>query len=176
MTSRNSFDAVAYSKSASLHRARFRVGPTAEGIIPQASQDNLRAVGRWLKVNGDAVYGAGRSPFGEEFGEYSKDLMDRTNNPIFLVRTDWRCTTRPGKLYFTVFKMPRDGFDLPAFKTPIKKAYFLSDNEYKTELPIETINGVRVVKTPRNPPNAMANVIVVEIDGDKVERATTAKD
>jgi alpha-L-fucosidase len=28
------------------------VGPTSEGIIPQASQDNLRAVGKWLKVNG----------------------------------------------------------------------------------------------------------------------------
>ncbi len=27
------------------------VGPTAEGVIPQASQDNLRAVGRWLKIN-----------------------------------------------------------------------------------------------------------------------------
>src|SRR5206468_2743285 len=31
------------------------VGPTAEGVIPQPSQDNLRAVGRWLKVNGEAI-------------------------------------------------------------------------------------------------------------------------
>ncbi|HTH00700.1 MAG TPA: alpha-L-fucosidase, partial [Vicinamibacterales bacterium] len=44
------------------------VGPTAEGVIPQASQDILRTVGRWLKVNGDAVYGASASPFGTEFG------------------------------------------------------------------------------------------------------------
>ena len=35
------------------------VGPTAEGVIPQPSQDVLRTVGRWLRVNGDAVYGAG---------------------------------------------------------------------------------------------------------------------
>ena len=35
------------------------VGPTSEGVIPQASQDNLRGVGRWLKVNGEAIYGAG---------------------------------------------------------------------------------------------------------------------
>jgi alpha-L-fucosidase len=34
------------------------VGPTAEGIIPQASQDNLRAVGQWLEINGDSIYGA----------------------------------------------------------------------------------------------------------------------
>ena len=31
----------------------------------------LRTVGRWLKVNGEAMYGAGPSPWGEEFGESS---------------------------------------------------------------------------------------------------------
>ena len=35
------------------------VGPTAEGVIPQVSQDILRTVGRWLQVNSEAVYGAG---------------------------------------------------------------------------------------------------------------------
>ena len=33
------------------------VGPMADGVIPQPSQDVLRTVGRWLRVNGDAVYG-----------------------------------------------------------------------------------------------------------------------
>ena len=47
------------------------VGPTAEGVIPQVSQDILRTVGRWLQVNGEAVYGAGPTPFGEELGEPS---------------------------------------------------------------------------------------------------------
>ena len=47
------------------------VGPTAEGVIPQVSQDILRTVGRWLQTNGEAVYGAGPTPFGEELGEPS---------------------------------------------------------------------------------------------------------
>ena len=47
------------------------VGPMADGVIPPASQDVLRAAGRWLKVNGEAVYGAGSTPFGEELGEPS---------------------------------------------------------------------------------------------------------
>ncbi len=148
------------------------VGPTAEGIIPQASQDVLRTVGRWLKVNGEAVYGAGRSPFGEEFGEFSAKTKDRNGKPIFLARTDWRCTTKPGKLYFTIFKMPRDGFELPAFKTAIKKAYLLSDLK-KDNLTIETVNGVRVVQTPRNPPHATANVLVVEMEGDFVRETSS---
>src|SRR5579875_3110531 len=39
------------------------VGPTALGTIPIVAVNNLSTVGRWLRVNGDAVYGAGRSPF-----------------------------------------------------------------------------------------------------------------
>jgi len=144
------------------------VGPTAEGIIPAPSQETLRSVGRWLKTNGEAIYGAGRSPFGDEFGEFSSKTKDRGGNPIFLVRTDWRCTVKPGKLYFTVFRAPRDGFELPSFETPIKKVYLLSDSS-RESLPIETINRVRVLKTPRNLPNPMANVFVVEIDGNEVE-------
>ena len=47
------------------------VGPMADGVIPQPSQDVLRAAGEWLKVNGEAVYGAGPTPFGDELGEPS---------------------------------------------------------------------------------------------------------
>ena len=44
------------------------VGPDGDGFIPQPSQDILRKVGAWLKVNGEAIYGAGRTPFGDELG------------------------------------------------------------------------------------------------------------
>ncbi|MGH9825809.1 MAG: alpha-L-fucosidase, partial [Blastocatellia bacterium] len=33
------------------------VGPTAEGVIPEPSVERLAAVGKWMKVNGDAIYG-----------------------------------------------------------------------------------------------------------------------
>jgi len=33
------------------------VGPTAEGIIPQASVDRLQEVGAWMKINQEAIYG-----------------------------------------------------------------------------------------------------------------------
>lgn len=138
-------------------------------MIPAQCQSNLLAVGRWLKVNGEAVYGAGRSPFGEEFGDYSTKLKDRSGKPVYLTYPDWRCTARPGKLYFTTFKMGREGFDLPAFKNEIKKAYFLGDPG-RTNFSVTVTNGIRVVQTPRFAPDAMASVIVVEYAGDQVER------
>jgi len=33
------------------------VGPTAEGVIPQPSIDRLMEVGKWMAVNGEAIYG-----------------------------------------------------------------------------------------------------------------------
>ncbi len=145
------------------------VGPDADGVIPKASADNLGSVGRWLKVYGDAVYGAGRSPFGEEFGELSDKQKDRNGKPLFLVRNDWRCTTKPGKIYITIFNVPREGLDLPAFRNQIRKAYLLGDPE-KKEIVIETLNGVRVARVPRPGPHATAYVLVLEIQGDKVDR------
>lgn len=39
------------------------VGPTAEGLIPQESIERLEEVGRWMDVNGEAIYGTAAGPF-----------------------------------------------------------------------------------------------------------------
>ena len=39
------------------------VGPTSEGLIPEPSIERLKAVGDWMKVNGEAIYGTTASPF-----------------------------------------------------------------------------------------------------------------
>jgi alpha-L-fucosidase len=127
-------------------------------------------VGRWLKANGDAIYGTGRTPFGEELGDHAASLRDGSGKPVFLARTDWRCTTKPGKLYFILFKWSRDNFALPHFKNPIKQAYLLADPE-RQPLDLRTAkDGAVRVALPRTPPNPVANVIVVEIDGNQVSR------
>src|SRR5207237_267673 len=69
------------------------VGPTSEGVIPQPSQDVLRTVGRWLQVNGEAVYGAGPTPFGEELGEPSaRGAKDVRGDLLVYPQTQWRAT------------------------------------------------------------------------------------
>src|SRR5205814_2215171 len=115
------------------------VGPTAEGVIPQPSQDILRTVGRWLKVNGDAVYGAGASPFGQEFGEYTaRGAKDVRGQRLFLQQAEWSVTTKPGKLYFTFFDEPRAPFPLPVMRNTVKRAYRLAD---KAAVAVTTENG-----------------------------------
>jgi alpha-L-fucosidase len=144
------------------------VGPTAEGVIPQAAQETLRTVGRWLKVNGDAVYGAGVSPFGEEFGEYSaKGGKDVRGQKLFLANNEWRATTKPGKLYLTFFSEPRAPFEIPAMKNKITRAYRLAD---KAPIALKTDNGKTTFDMPRPMLDPMATVVVVEFEGDKVQR------
>jgi len=144
------------------------VGPTAEGIIPQASAEILRTVGHWLKVNGEAVYGAGTSPFGVEFGEYtSKDSKDVRGQKLFLANNEWRVTTKPGKLYFTFFVEPRSPFEIPPVKNKLLRAYRLAD---KAPVALKTENGKTSFAMDRPMLDPMATVIVVEYEGTRIEK------
>jgi len=144
------------------------VGPMSNGVIPQAAQDNLRTVGRWLKLNGEAVYGAGPSPWGEEMGEpSSRGAKDLRGQPLVLPHNEWRATTRPGKIYFTFFQEPRVPFELPPMKNTIKRAYQLADGK-AVELKDE--GGKKQLVLPRPILDPMATVVVVEIEGTNVEQ------
>jgi alpha-L-fucosidase len=144
------------------------VGPTAEGVIPQPSADVLRTVGRWLKVNGEAVYGAGVSPFGDEFGEWtSKSGKDVRGQKLFLANNEWRVTAKPGKLYFTFFAEPRAPFEIPAVKNKLLRAYRLADN---VPIALKADGGKTTFEMPRPMLDPMATIVVVEFEGTKIEK------
>ncbi|HEV3196952.1 MAG TPA: alpha-L-fucosidase [Bryobacteraceae bacterium] len=137
------------------------VGPTSEGIIPQASQDNLRAVGRWLKVNGEAVYGAGPTPFGPELGEVDNTTHDKKGNPGFKIAKDWRCTTKPGRLYIHLFNWPGTSFQLAKVQGKVARAYFLADARHKS-LKVSQQGDTVTVSLPDKAPGEIASVMVLE--------------
>ncbi len=137
------------------------VGPTSEGIVPQASQDNLRAVGRWLKVNGEAIYGAGVTPFGDELGAYSATEKDKDGKPIFKAREDWRCTTKPGKLYIHLFKWPGAKFELGGVKENVKRAYFLADPARK-RLTVKKNGAALTITLPAKAPSEYDSILCLE--------------
>jgi alpha-L-fucosidase len=137
------------------------VGPTAEGLIPQPSQNNLRAVGRWLKVNGESIYGAGTTPFGEELGTLDPTRKDKKGNPAFAAKTDWRCTTKPGKLYIHLFKWPTGSFELPPIKENVTKVYLLADPQ-KQALTAKRTGQKWLISLPAAAPDKMDSVLVLE--------------
>lgn len=137
------------------------VGPTGAGIIPQPSVDRLSAMGDWLKVNGEAIYGCGPTPFGPEVGAYSETETDKNGKPTFVSKWEWRATTAPGKLFVHIFDWSSN-FELPPVDGSIQKVYLLADPA-KTELTFtQSENGVSI-QLPENAPDKVASVLCFEL-------------
>ncbi|HUX87943.1 MAG TPA: alpha-L-fucosidase [Chloroflexota bacterium] len=82
------------------------IGPRADGTIPQAEEEILREVGRWLAVNGEAVYGTRPwKVFGEGPTEVVGGAFNDTKRPLFTNR-DVRFTTKGDILYAIVLGWP----------------------------------------------------------------------
>jgi alpha-L-fucosidase len=121
------------------------VGPTAEGLIPTPSIERLKEVGKWMKRNGEAIYGTSASPF---------------------KKLPWgRCTQKPGKLYLHVFDWPKDGqLEVPGLKNQVTKAYLLTDTD-RSPLAVTANDDGVAIKLPAEAPDKIASIVVLEIAG-----------
>src|SRR5262249_54441611 len=110
----------------------------------------------------------GPTPWGDEFGESSaKGEKDLRGDPLVLAHNEWRVTTRPGKLYFTFFHEPRVPFALPPMKNKVVGAYQLADGNH---VMLKQENGKTMIEMPRSMWDPMATTIVVQIEGNAVEK------
>jgi alpha-L-fucosidase len=125
------------------------VGPTSEGLFPQASVERLQEIGSWMKVNGEAIYGTSASPF--------KNL-------------EWgRCTQKNIKngtrLYMHVFNWPADGkLIVPGIYNQPKKATLLSDPRKKS-LHVARQEDALVISVPAKTPDPYNSVVVLDLLG-----------
>jgi len=116
------------------------VGPTAEGVIPAESVARLREMGRWMRVNGEAIYGSTVSPYGAPaWGRY---------------------TAKAGAVYAFVFDWPSNGqLALTGVPTAPAVVHLLGDSR---PLVVERSADGYVVRLPAAAPSAIASVVVLE--------------
>jgi alpha-L-fucosidase len=85
------------------------VGPRPDGTIPDGAAKTLLAVGAWLKVNGDAIYGTRPwRQFGEGPTKFEAGSFHDTDAKPYTAE-DYRFTTKDGALYAIELGWPKDG-------------------------------------------------------------------
>ncbi len=128
------------------------VGPTAQGVIPKQSVSRLKVMGKWLAVNGDAVYGTSPSPHPYE--------------------QSWgRMTVKGRRVYLHLFEWPKETFTLYGLKNKVKKAYLLADKKKQALPVIQACRGdmdldVLHIELPKKAPDKYVSVVVIEVAGE----------
>jgi alpha-L-fucosidase len=103
------------------------IGPDSHGVVPAAEVERLRAMGKWLDVNGEAIYATGPTLFGPEAGAFSATEKDKTGKPKFVPTWEWRSTTKADKVYVEIFRWPAGSFHLDKMPRKVTGAYLLAD-------------------------------------------------
>lgn len=125
----------------------FNLGPKADGTLAEFEKVRLAAMGDWLRVNGEAIYGAERSPVG--------------------ILPGGRVTHKPATktIYYVVYDWPENGvIELPGVYNSITSARMLGD---RTNVPFSKPmrNVVRLEVSPQAS-DPVASVIAIEYEGE----------
>ena len=134
------------------------VGPTEKGKIPSESVERLAAVGQWMKVNGESIYGTSKSPY--------------RRTPF-----DGRCTVKGDTLYIHVFKWPAGGVVLTGLTSPVASIRFLDSKVGGDNVTLagDTVTPEITIKRPAQP-DPIATVVALKFPkGISIESTTIIK-
>ena len=117
------------------------IGPKGDGSVPEESVRAMRAIGRWMKTNGESIYGTRASG---------------------IANLPWgRTTTKGNTLYLHVFSWPPDGrLVVPGLKTRVQTARLLGGGTVRTQADGDGL----IVELPPRAPDPVASVVAVELE------------
>ncbi|QNK64704.1 alpha-L-fucosidase [Pedobacter sp. PAMC26386] len=119
------------------------VGPKPDGTFPQESIQRLDEIGKWMKINSEAIYATKANPLADI--EWGRITAKETGEETIL--------------YLTVLNWPKDGkIEIPGLNNKIKSATLLADGQ-----PL-TFNK-SIITVPVSAPDSIASVIKVKIKG-----------
>ena len=124
------------------------IGPKGDGSVPMESVSALQAVGKWMKVNGDAIYGTTASPFEKlDWGRCTQKRLSATRT----------------RLYLQVFDWPADGkLQVPDLQNRVIKASLITGGK---RLITTSAAGGLAISVPTSAPDKIASVVVLDIEG-----------
>ncbi|MFC1497487.1 alpha-L-fucosidase [Verrucomicrobiota bacterium] len=124
------------------------VGPKPEGLLCPEEIERLKAIGKWMDVYGESIYGTTASPLDFDF---SWGLISQ----------------KPGKLYLHVMKWNPEKIELYGLKSKIENACLLSD---KTNLPFtqDIAKGSVSIEVPAEAPDQNDTVILLQYKGELI--------
>ena len=116
------------------------VGPRPDGTIQPEFQERLRAIGKWLEVNGDSIYGT-------------------TYGPIQGLPSI-RLTATSDTIYVHVFDWPSSALEINGLKPRVLRAYLLAGGQ---PLQVRQSEGKLQIETPPRAPDPNVSVIALRI-------------
>ncbi|NQT24410.1 alpha-L-fucosidase [candidate division KSB1 bacterium] len=124
------------------------VGPKPDGTFPQESIDRLAAIGDWMDVNGESIYGTKASPF--KYLEWGRCTQ----------KSVWSGT----RLYLHVFNWPMDGkLVIPGIYNKADNAHLLGDPE--TALDVTRQEDALIISMPDAALDPINTVVVLDVKG-----------
>jgi alpha-L-fucosidase len=139
------------------------IGPRADGTIPEVMQERLLGAGRWLSVNGEAIYGTrpwsvfGEGPTREEVGTWGRE-----NGEYLFIAGDVRFTQKGNILYAIILEWPGNEITLNSLKDiNIRKISMLGSDR---SIQWKQINDGINISLPENPVSPYANTLKIELN------------